>query len=128
MSVTTISPAGLAQRCKTGQSCDLIDVRTPLEFRETHVEFARNVPLDQLDPDVDHESPQRQLGRTALRRLPTRRPQPKGVRRVPQEGIYQRRQRRRRHPSLRAAGLPLVRGKKAISLERQVRIVAGSLR
>jgi rhodanese-related sulfurtransferase len=26
----------------------LIDVRTPAEFQEVHIDFARNVPLDQL--------------------------------------------------------------------------------
>jgi hypothetical protein len=28
---------------------DLIDVRTPAEFREAHVDFARNLLLDRLD-------------------------------------------------------------------------------
>ncbi|MDX1946138.1 MAG: rhodanese-like domain-containing protein, partial [Pirellulaceae bacterium] len=46
----TISPAGLAQRYASGQKIELIDVRTPVEFREAHVQFAHNVPLDQLDP------------------------------------------------------------------------------
>ena len=52
MSISTISPAGLEQRRRSGQSCDLIDVRTPLEYRDSHVEYARNVPLDQLDPEA----------------------------------------------------------------------------
>ena len=43
-------PAELAELCKSGKKIDLIDVRTPVEFREVHVEIARNVPLDQLDP------------------------------------------------------------------------------
>ena len=34
------SPADLSQRRQAGKSCELIDVRTPLEFREIHVEFA----------------------------------------------------------------------------------------
>ena len=29
---------------------DIIDVRTPTEFREVHIEGARNVPLDRLQP------------------------------------------------------------------------------
>ncbi|WP_442510134.1 rhodanese-like domain-containing protein [Novipirellula sp. SH528] len=29
---------------------DLVDVRTPLEFREVRALTARNVPLDSLDP------------------------------------------------------------------------------
>jgi hypothetical protein len=49
MSVTAISPRQLADLCKSGL-IDLIDVRTPVEFRELHATDARNVPLDRLDP------------------------------------------------------------------------------
>jgi rhodanese-related sulfurtransferase len=49
MSVTTISPWQLADLCKNGQ-VELIDVRTPVEYRELHVAAARNVPLDKLNP------------------------------------------------------------------------------
>ena len=38
MSVATISPAQLSQQKKAGQKIDLIDVRTPVEFREVHVD------------------------------------------------------------------------------------------
>jgi rhodanese-related sulfurtransferase len=50
MTVSTISPQGLAAICAGGKTIDLIDVRTPIEFREVHVANARNVPLDALDP------------------------------------------------------------------------------
>ena len=49
-SLGTISPQALAQLHRSGQGIDLIDVRTPAEFQEVHVEFARNVPLSDLDP------------------------------------------------------------------------------
>ena len=49
MTVTTIHPRQLDERRQAG-TVDLIDVRTPAEFREVHVEFARNVPLDRLNP------------------------------------------------------------------------------
>jgi rhodanese-related sulfurtransferase len=49
-STVTISPSHLAELSKSGAKPELIDVRTPVEYREVHVEFARNVPLDQLDP------------------------------------------------------------------------------
>ena len=49
MTFTTISPQQLADLSKRGK-IDLIDVRTPVEFREVHVAFARNAPLDRLDP------------------------------------------------------------------------------
>ena len=50
MSIAVVKPQELAKLSKEGRKIDLIDVRTPVEFREVHVEFARNVPLDQLDP------------------------------------------------------------------------------
>ena len=52
MSIPPTPPPNLEQRRRSGQSCDLIDVRTPLEFCDAHVEYARNVPLDQLDPEA----------------------------------------------------------------------------
>ena len=48
--VATITPQKLAELNRQGQGVDLIDVRTPVEFREVHVAFAHNVPLDRLDP------------------------------------------------------------------------------
>ena len=50
MGVATISPVELLHRHQSGQPCDLIDVRTPVEFRDTHVEFAHDIPLDKIDP------------------------------------------------------------------------------
>ena len=49
MSVLEITPQELAERWQCGTT-ELIDVRTPLEFRAVHVAHARNVPLDRLDP------------------------------------------------------------------------------
>ena len=49
MSISTISPAELAELCKEGEKIDLIDVRTPVEYREVHLQIAQNIPLDQLD-------------------------------------------------------------------------------
>ena len=50
MTVSTMSPRKPVELCKDGKKIDLIDVRMPVEFREVHVEIARNVPLDRLDP------------------------------------------------------------------------------
>ena len=50
MSIAVIKPHEFAELCQTGKKVDLIDVRTPVEFREVHVENARNVSLDRLDP------------------------------------------------------------------------------
>jgi rhodanese-related sulfurtransferase len=127
MSIPTISPADLALRRRSAQPCELIDVRTPVEFREVHVDFARNVPLDQLDPASVMRSRQGgaadplylicQLGGRSQQAAEKFRQQ--GFANVVSvEGGTQ---------ACEQAGLPVVRGKKAISLERQVRIAAGSL-
>ncbi|SFI65621.1 rhodanese-like domain-containing protein [Planctomicrobium piriforme] len=126
MSVSTISPQQLFELRQSGQPVELIDVRTPVEYREVHVEFARNVPLDQFDVRKVTEQKASQndplylicksggRGRQACEKL-----QNAGYSNVMNvEGGTQ---------AWDQAGLPVVRGKKAVSLERQVRIAAGTL-
>ena len=122
MSVPTITPARLAELAKA-ESVTLIDVRTPAEFEEVHVTFARNVPLDQLDPKTVSTDPTAPVyvvcqkggrGQKACEKLAAA-----GFTNVANvEGGTR---------ACVEAGLPVVRGRKAISLERQVRIAAGSL-
>jgi len=122
--MTAISVNQLIELSQQGD-VELLDVRTPVEFQEVHSVFARNVPLDSLDPD------------TVMK-------QRKGAASDPLYVIC--------HSGSRSAnacgqfiaagythvvnvdggtlawdkaGLPVVRGKKIISLERQVRIAAG---
>ena len=52
MDISTIMPRELAGLCGNGNEIELIDVRTPTEFRHVHAELARNVPLSKLDPAV----------------------------------------------------------------------------
>ncbi len=123
--LTTITPQELAQRRNQGQAIELIDVRTPVEFREVHVDFARNLPLDRLDSAAlksERAAAAEPLymicrsgsrGRQACEKLSAA-----GLDVVNVEGGTL---------AWVAAGLPVVRGQKAISLERQVRIAAGSL-
>lgn len=124
----TISPRQLADLVTAGTDVELIDVRTPAEFREVHVEFARNVPLDRLDPA--------QFGGDALEG-PSARPVyvicrsgSRGKQACDKLLAAGRRDVINVEGGTMAwdqAGLPVVRGKKAVSLERQVRIAAGSL-
>ena len=127
MSIATISPAGLAQRYKDDQKLDLIDVRTPVEFREVHVKFARNVPLDQLDPKavVQARSGSSNEPLYVICRSGGRGKQ--AAEKFQQAGIENVINVEGGTLACDSAGLPVVRGKKAMSLERQVRIAAGSL-
>ncbi|RYD23502.1 MAG: DUF2892 domain-containing protein [Verrucomicrobiaceae bacterium] len=46
----TITPKELSGRLAADPSLAIIDVRTPLEFDASHVREAVNIPLDELDP------------------------------------------------------------------------------
>lgn len=120
----TITPEQLQALKDEGQSVYLIDVRTPVEFREVHVKDARNIPLDRLNPQeilaeingscqslyVICRSGNR--SRQACERLLAA-----GVTNIINvDGGTQ---------ACVAANLEVVRGKKAVSLERQVRIISG---
>ncbi len=126
MTVTTINPRQIADLCKNGK-VDLIDVRTPVEFRELHVEHARNVPLDQLDPvavmqarNGSKDEPLYLICRSGSRGRPA-------CEKFLAAGFSNVVNVEGGTLACVEAGLPVVRGKKAISLERQVRIAAGSL-
>ena len=126
MSVTTISPKQLAEVVQHGRQVELIDVRTPVEFREVHVTFARNVPLDRLDPG------QVTSGRKAegdplyvICRSGSRGKQ--ACEKIQAAGFQNVVNVEGGTLAWAEAGLPVVRGKKTMSLERQVRIAAGAL-
>jgi rhodanese-related sulfurtransferase len=127
MSVKTISPKALEELRQAGVPVDLLDVRTPVEFREVHVEFARNLPLDQLDPAAV------MAARNGLRDEPLYVICRSGNRakqacdKIVAAGFPNVVNVAGGTEAWDEAGLPVVRGKKAISLERQVRITAGSL-
>jgi rhodanese-related sulfurtransferase len=124
MSIQTITPVRLAELAKQNP-IELLDVRTPAEFGEVHISFARNVPLDRLDPKAalagrTGDEPVYVVCRSGSRGQ-------KACEKIAAAGF----------PNVVnvvggtlacvEAGLPVVRGRKVMSLERQVRIAAGSL-
>jgi rhodanese-related sulfurtransferase len=125
--VTTITPRELAKLGQRGCTVELIDVRTPAEYRELHAEPARLVPLEALDPKAvitartsTGDDPLYLICRTGGRgRKACEKFLAAGYRNVVNvEGGT---------VAWEQAGLPVVRGKKTIALERQVRIAAGAL-
>lgn len=126
MSIATISPRELFDIISQGRTVELVDVRTPVEFREVHVKFARNIPLDRLEASQlaagrgDASEPLYVICRSGSRgQMACEKLAAAGYTHVINvSGGTQ---------AWDQAGLPVVRGKKAISLERQVRIAAGSL-
>ena len=127
MSRPSITPGELGAILRAGRRVDVIDVRTPAEYREVHADVARLVPLDALDPKAVMGSRNGRSGeplyvicRTGSRAMRAC----EEFRRCGYDNVvvieggtlaWER------------AGLPVVRGRKAIALERQVRIAAGLL-
>lgn len=122
--MNTLTPNQLREICQSGQCIELIDVRTPVEYREVHLDAARNVPLDQLNPaqvmQGRGDSPLYVICRSGSRgKQACELFQKAGYSNVINiEGGTM---------ACVEAGLPVVRGQKAMSLERQVRIAAGLL-
>jgi rhodanese-related sulfurtransferase len=127
MSVATITPAKLAEIKREGRKIELIDVRTPVEFREVHLEIARNVPLDQLDPQVLMQARGGSSGDPLYLICKGGGRSQQACEKFIQAGFTHVVSVQGGTTACIDAGLPVIRGKKAISLERQVRIAAGSL-
>ncbi len=122
----TIDVKQLADKAASG-GVDLIDVRTPVEYREVHAEYAKNLPLDSLDPRAIAAGRERNSDEPLYVICQSGNRSSKGVQKFLDAGIENVVNVDGGTSAWAAAGLPVVRGKKAISLERQVRIVAGSL-
>jgi rhodanese-related sulfurtransferase len=129
MSVTTlayhnVSPQAAHQRLADDPTARLIDVRTPIEFREVHAEGAHNIPLDELKPaDLSGSSKSGEIfvlcksgGRAA-----------KACEALLAAGLINVFRIEGGTDAWERAGLPVVRTEGVVSLERQVRIAAGSL-
>jgi len=126
MSITTITPKQLHDLVQAGEPVELIDVRTPIEFREVHVTFARNMPLDQLDPkqltvgQAGSKAPVYVICRSGSRGK-------QACEKIVASGFTNVVNVDGGTMAWDQASLPVVRGKKCISLERQVRIAAGAM-
>jgi len=121
-----IAPAFLAEQLQRGGRGRLLDVRTGAEFRAAHVEGFRCIPLHELneaaveDAFDDSEAPlfvMCQSGGRAAKACEKLRGAGVGDVVLIEGGMN----------AWQEAGLPVKRGKGAMSIERQVRIVAGLL-
>lgn len=106
---------------------DLIDVRMPTEYREVHADGAINVPLDKLDPKAVAGSRNGSAGQPLYVICQSGNRSSKAVQKFLDAGIDSVVNVDGGTTAWVGAGLPVVRGKKGVSLERQVRIAAGSI-
>ena len=127
MSVTTVPPQELAALLQQGCKIRLIDVRTPAEFREVHAEGAELVPLDRLDPKAFMAGLKGSANETLYVICKSGSRARQACEQFLAAGIENIVSVDGGTTAWEQAGLPVVRGKKMMSLERQVRIAAGSL-
>ena len=124
MSFPSITPSDFKQRLQQKPASKIIDVRTPVEYREVHLTNAENVPLEQCDSNrwKDKHRPSDPIyvvchsgmrAKQACQILSA-----SGVPVVLVEGGTK---------ACIEEGFDVVRGEKSVSLERQVRIAAGIL-
>jgi rhodanese-related sulfurtransferase len=120
----TIPPVELQKILGEKPDATVLDVRTPVEFAEVHVPQARSLPLDELKPDslsLPKDQPVYLLCRSGQRAT-------RAAAQFSRAGFAQPIVVEGGTLAWIDAGLPVTRGAvKVISLERQVRITAGSL-
>jgi rhodanese-related sulfurtransferase len=125
MSNQTIVPVEASAVVSGGRGI-LVDVRTPAEFREVHAQGAQLVPLDVLDRKAvetvrgTSPGPVYLLCASGIRAT-------KAAEKLKGAGLDDVHVVEGGTNAWVAAGLPVVRGRKTISIERQVRIGAGLL-
>jgi rhodanese-related sulfurtransferase len=121
-----ISPHELKERLAAEPGLTLIDVRTPGEFEAVHVPSARNIPLNELDAKalaVDGSPPQ-----TIYLLCHSGRRATMAAEQLAAAGLQNTVVIAGGTEAWVKEGLPVTRGEsKTISIERQVRIAAGSL-
>ena len=125
--VATISPGSFADLRRRGEGVTLIDVRTPAEYDEVHVEGARNIPLDRLDPRAIATEHAGKTGPLYFVCKSGGRSQ-KACEQMIAAGIHDVVSVEGGTAACETAGIGVARsGRKVMSLERQVRICAGGL-
>lgn len=125
MAIKTISADEFAAVYQRGDPLDVIDVRSPAEFEAVHIANSRLLPLDRLDAGAMAAAPHAgrplyMMCRTGNRsRMAAEKLDAAGITGVVvvAGGIQ----------ACEKTNLPIERGRAAVSLERQVRIVAGSI-
>jgi rhodanese-related sulfurtransferase len=115
--------ASAAKRDHETKGIALVDVRTPAEYREVHAQGAVNVPLGDLKPQSLQSQPHEPV--YLLCRSGSRASE--ACKKLENAGFEKVTVVEGGTEAWIAEGLPVVRGEKGMSLERQVRIAAGSL-
>lgn len=121
----TVDPNSLHESIDSGKNVRIIDVRTPGEFESVHIPGAYNVPLDLLREHRDEFCAHFDENVVLVCRSGQRAGQAEETLR--DAGLFNLHILAGGMLGWEAAGLPVNRGAERWDLERQVRLVAGSL-
>ena len=124
--ISTISVNRLAELDGQG-NVEVIDVRTPAEFREVHSVIARNVPLESLNPGRVMQERDGTASHPLYVICQSGNRSGKACQKFIDAGYTNVVNVEGGTIAWDQAGLPVVRGKKAMSLQRQVQITTGFL-
>lgn len=123
-SLEMISPPAALALVEKSPQAKLLDVRSALEFSQVHIKDSINIPIDMLSAKVNDLSQSKQqyivLCRTGNR-------SPMAADMLIQSGIHGVKVMQGGMTRWQKEGLPVIKGEGGISLERQVRLIAGSL-
>ena len=125
--MNTITPQELNELHQRGEPVRLVDVRTPAEFRDVHVPFAENQPLESFDPAAVMRSCNGASGAAIYVICQKGGRGASACAKLAAAGLDCVVNVEGGTAAWEQAGLPVVHGKQTISLERQVRIAAGTL-
>jgi rhodanese-related sulfurtransferase len=125
--IARISAKQLYELYQSGKPVELIDVRTPAEYRSLHATIATLVPLDELNPKKFMETCRgtRHDPLYVICRSGTR--SEKACERFFSAGYTDVVNVTGGTLAWEQAGLPVVRGKKMLPLDRQVQVTAGTM-
>lgn len=119
-----VTPKEALELVEKGQQVRLLDVRSALEFSEVHIKDSINVPIDMLPAKVNDLS-QSKESYIVLCRTGNRSPMAADM--LMQSGIHGVKVMQGGMTRWQKERLLIIKGVGGISLERQVRIIAGSL-
>ena len=124
VSLQMISPKDASALASQDAQVKFLDVRSVLEFSQAHIKDSINVPIDMLTMKVNELSPAKQtyivLCRTGNR-------SPMAADMLIQSGIHSVEVMDGGITGWQKEGLAVIKGEGRISLERQVRVMAGSI-
>jgi len=124
VSLEMISPAQAQQLRANDANIKFLDVRSALEFSQAHIKDSVNIPIDMLTAKLNELSNQKQTYIVFCR---TGNRSPMAADMLMQSGIHSVKVMDGGMNRWQKEKRPVIKGEGGISLERQVRVIAGSL-